>query len=152
MAPGDAATNANEQLVLDFIHACYGQHIDIDAATALMSDHFVWQLHVPLSPVVVGREAERGVGETQRPVDGLSTGMIEGSEIRTVVSTGDTVIVERVEHQPCRPADRHRPGAHVRTAHWRGDRNRGSACRPGPLGNQPAGKALTPITSAAVPP
>lgn len=59
MAPGDAATNANEQLVLDFIHACYGQHIDIDAATALMSDHFVWQLHVPLSPVVVGREAAR---------------------------------------------------------------------------------------------
>ncbi|WP_301147728.1 hypothetical protein [Mycobacterium simiae] len=73
MAPGDAATNANEQLVFDFIHACYGQHIDIDAATALMSDHFVWQLDVPLSPVVVGREAARGVGETQRPVDGPST-------------------------------------------------------------------------------
>lgn len=94
MTPGVAAANANEQLVLDFIHAFYGQHIDIDAATALMSDHFVWQLHVPLSPVVVGREAARAELEKH---NGLSTGMIEGIQIRTVVSTGDTVIVERVD-------------------------------------------------------
>lgn len=94
MAPGVAATNANEQLVLDFINAFYGQHIDIDAATALMSDDFVWQLHVPLSPVVVGREAARAELEKH---NSLPTGMIEGSEIRTVVSTGDIVIVERVD-------------------------------------------------------
>jgi limonene-1,2-epoxide hydrolase len=94
MALGVAATNANEQLVLDFIHAFYGQRINIDAATALMSDDFVWQLHVPLSPVVVGRDAARAELEKH---NSLSTGMIDGSEIRTIVSTADTVVVERVD-------------------------------------------------------
>jgi limonene-1,2-epoxide hydrolase len=86
--------NETEQLVLDFIHAFYGQHIDIDAATALMADDFVWQLHVPLSPVVVGRDAARAELEKH---NSLSTGMVEGSEIRTIVSDGDTVVVERVD-------------------------------------------------------
>jgi limonene-1,2-epoxide hydrolase len=89
-----AAKNASEQLVLDFIHAFYGQHIDIDAATALMAKDFTWQLHVPLSPVVVGRDAARAELEKHNR---LSTGMIEGSEIRTIVSAGDTVVVERVD-------------------------------------------------------
>ncbi len=94
MPQGVAAKNETEQLVLDFIHAFYGQHIDIDAATALMTDDFIWQLHVPLSPVVVGRDAARAELEKH---NSLSTGMVEGSEIRTIVSDGDTVVVERVD-------------------------------------------------------
>jgi limonene-1,2-epoxide hydrolase len=94
MPQGVAAKNETEQLVLDFIHAFYGQHIDIDAATALMADDFVWQLHVPLSPVVVGRDAARAELEKH---NSLSTGMVEGSEIRTIVSDGDIVVVERVD-------------------------------------------------------
>jgi limonene-1,2-epoxide hydrolase len=94
MPHGVAANNESEQLVLDFIHAFYGQSINIDAATALMADDFVWQLHVPLSPVVMGRDAARAELEKH---NSLSTGMIDGSEIRTIVSSGDTVIVERVD-------------------------------------------------------
>jgi limonene-1,2-epoxide hydrolase len=94
MPCGVAAKNESEQLVLDFIHAFYGQRIDIDAATALMTDDFIWQLHVPLSPVVVGRDAARAELEKH---NSLSTGMVEGSEIRTIVSDGDTVVVERVD-------------------------------------------------------
>jgi limonene-1,2-epoxide hydrolase len=94
MPQGVAAKNESEQLVLNFIHAFYGQRIDIDAATALMSDDFIWQLHVPLSPVVVGRDAARAELEKH---NSLSTGMVEGSEIRTIVSDGDTVVVERVD-------------------------------------------------------
>jgi limonene-1,2-epoxide hydrolase len=94
MPQGVAAKNESEQLVLDFIHAFYGQRIDIDVATALMSDDFIWQLHVPLSPVVVGRDAARAELEKH---NSLSTGMVEESEIRTIVSDGDTVVVERVD-------------------------------------------------------
>lgn len=89
-----AAKNESERLVLDFVHAAYGEQMDIDAMTALMADDFAWQLHVPLSPVIVGREAARAELEKHSQ---LSTGMIEGSEIRTVVSDGDTVVVERVD-------------------------------------------------------
>ncbi len=94
MAKSIAAKNDNEKLVLDFIHAAYGQSMDIDAMTALMADDFVWQLHVPLSPVVRGRDAARAELEKHKT---LSTGMIEGSEIRTIVSDGETVVVERVD-------------------------------------------------------
>lgn len=92
--PQAAAKNRNEQLVLDFIHAAYGEHMDVEAMTALMAEDFVWQLHVPLSPVVVGRDAARAELEKH---NSLSTGMIEGSEIRTLVSSADTVVVERVD-------------------------------------------------------
>jgi limonene-1,2-epoxide hydrolase len=94
MQEGVAKKSEIEQTVLDFIHAAYGQQMDIDAMTALMADDFVWQLHVPLSPVVVGRDAARAELEKH---NSLSTGMIEGSEIRTIVSSGDTVVVERVD-------------------------------------------------------
>jgi limonene-1,2-epoxide hydrolase len=94
MAKDIATKNATEQIVLDFLHAAYGETMDIDAMTALMADDFVWQLHVPLSPVVVGRDAARTELEKHSK---LSTGMIEGSEIRTIVSSGDTVVVERVD-------------------------------------------------------
>jgi limonene-1,2-epoxide hydrolase len=83
-----------EQIVLHFVHAAYGRRMDIDAMTALMADDFVWQLHVPLSPVVVGRDAARAELEKHNE---LATGMIEGSEIRSVVSSSDTVVVERVD-------------------------------------------------------
>jgi limonene-1,2-epoxide hydrolase len=88
------AQNETEQMVLDFLHAAYGEHMDVDAMTALMAEDFVWQLHVPLSPVVVGRDAARAELEKH---NSLSTGMIDGSEIRTIVSSGDTVVVERVD-------------------------------------------------------
>ena len=94
MAEGVATKNEIEQIVVDFIHAAYGERMDIDAMTALMADDFVWQLHVPLSPVVVGRDAARAELEKHNK---LSTGMIEGSEIRTIVSNSDTVVVERVD-------------------------------------------------------
>jgi limonene-1,2-epoxide hydrolase len=94
MAKDTATKNATEQIVLDFLHAAYGETMDIDAMTALMADDFVWQLHVPLSPVVVGRDAARAELEKHNT---LSTGMIEGSEIRAIVSKGDTVVVERVD-------------------------------------------------------
>jgi limonene-1,2-epoxide hydrolase len=92
--PEAVAKNEIEKLVLDFLHAAYGERMDVDAMTALMADDFVWQLHVPLSPVVVGRDAARAELEKH---SSLSTGMIEGSEIRTVVSNADTVVVERVD-------------------------------------------------------
>ncbi len=94
MAKSVATKNDNEKIVVDFIHAAYGQSMDIDAMTALMADDFVWQLHVPLSPVVRGRDAARAELEKHNT---LSTGMIEGSEIRTIVSDSDAVIVERVD-------------------------------------------------------
>lgn len=89
-----AATNDAEKIVIDFIHGAYGERMNVDAMVALMADDFVWQLHVPLSPVVVGRDAARAELEKH---NGLSTGMIEGSEIRTIVSNDDTVIVERID-------------------------------------------------------
>ncbi len=92
--PKAVATNEIERIVLDFLHAAYGEHMDVDAMTTLMADDFVWQLHVPLSPVVVGRDAARAELEKH---NSLSTGMIEGSEIRAVVSNADTVVVERVD-------------------------------------------------------
>ncbi|MGD1257243.1 limonene-1,2-epoxide hydrolase family protein [Mycobacterium seoulense] len=94
MAKSVAAKNDNEKIVVDFIHAAYGESMDTDAMTALMADDFVWQLHVPLSPVVRGRDAARAELEKHNT---LSTGMVEGSEIRTIVSDGDTVVVERVD-------------------------------------------------------
>ncbi|OBJ10175.1 terpene synthase [Mycobacterium sp. 1165196.3] len=94
MAKSVATKNDNERIVVDFIHAAYGKSMDVDAMTALMADDFVWQLHVPLSPVVRGRDAARAELEKHNT---LATGMIEGSEIRTIVSDDDTVVVERVD-------------------------------------------------------
>jgi limonene-1,2-epoxide hydrolase len=94
MAHVDRPLNDNERLVLDFVHAAYGTAMDVDAMTALLHEDFVWQLNVPLSPIVRGRDAARAALEQQ---SGLSSGMVEGSEIRAVVSTGDTVVVERID-------------------------------------------------------
>jgi limonene-1,2-epoxide hydrolase len=62
--------------------------------TALMAADFVWQLNVPLSPIITGRDAARAELEHHNQ---MSTGMVEGSEIRTIVSNDDTVVVERVD-------------------------------------------------------
>jgi limonene-1,2-epoxide hydrolase len=83
-----------EGIVLAFVHAAYGEHMDVDAMAAAMADDFVWQLDVPRSPVIRGRDAARAELERHNQV---STGMIDGSEIRTVVSNDDTVVVERVD-------------------------------------------------------
>ncbi|WIM89093.1 nuclear transport factor 2 family protein [Candidatus Mycobacterium wuenschmannii] len=90
----DRPLSTNEQLVLDFVHAAYGQAMNVDAMTALLHEDFEWQLNVPLSPVVHGREAAKAALAQQ---SGMSSGMVDGSEIRSVVSTGDTVVVERVD-------------------------------------------------------
>jgi limonene-1,2-epoxide hydrolase len=84
----------NERIVLEFVHAAYGENMDVDAMTALMAEDFVWQLNVPLSPVITGREAARAELERHNQ---MSTGMLEGSEIRAVVSNDDTVVVERLD-------------------------------------------------------
>lgn len=94
MASIDRSLNDNEQLVLDFVHAAYGDTMDVGAMTALLHEDFVWQLNVPLSPIVRGRDAAKAALEQQ---SGLSSGMVDGSEIHAVVSTGDTVVVERTD-------------------------------------------------------
>jgi ketosteroid isomerase-like protein len=76
-----------ERIVLDFVHGAYGEHMDVEAMTALMADDFVWQLNVPLSPVIRGRDAARAELEKHNQ---LASGMVDGSEIRTVVSNEDT--------------------------------------------------------------
>jgi limonene-1,2-epoxide hydrolase len=83
-----------EQLVLAFVHAAYGQRMDVDTMCSLVSDDFEYQLNVPRSPVIRGREAARAVFEGFME---QSTGMVEGSEISTVISNGDTVVVERID-------------------------------------------------------
>jgi limonene-1,2-epoxide hydrolase len=83
-----------ERIVLDFVHGAYGERMDVDAMTALMAEDFVWQLNVPLSPVISGRDAARAELERHNQ---MSTGMVDGSEIRTIVSNDDTVVVERVD-------------------------------------------------------
>lgn len=74
MTKSVAPNNDNEKIVVDFIHAAYGENMDIDGMTALMADDFVWQLHVPLSPVVRGRDAARGTREAQHTFDGNGRG------------------------------------------------------------------------------
>ena len=83
-----------ERTVLEFVHAAYGEHMDVDAMTALMADEFVWQLNVPLSPIIYGRDPARAELEKHNQ---LPSGMVEGSEIRTVISNEDTVVVERLD-------------------------------------------------------
>jgi limonene-1,2-epoxide hydrolase len=83
-----------ERIVLDFVHAAYGEHMDVEAMTAFMAEDFVWQLNVPLSPVIRGRDAARAELEKHNQ---LASGMVDGSEIRTVVSNEDTVVVERLD-------------------------------------------------------
>ena len=83
-----------ERIVLEFVHAAYGENMDVDAMTALMADDFVWQLNVPLSPVIRGRDAAREELERHNQ---MSSGMVDGSEIRAVVSNDDTVVVERLD-------------------------------------------------------
>ncbi|BBX46008.1 hypothetical protein GCM10009641_62620 [Mycobacterium cookii] len=84
----------NEKIVLDFVHAAYGEHMDVEAMAALMAEDFEWQLNVPLSPVIRGRDAARAELEKHNQ---LASGMVDGSEIRTVVSNDDTVVVERLD-------------------------------------------------------
>ena len=81
-----------ERIVLDFVHGAYGEHMDVEAMTALMADDFVWQLNVPLSPVIRGRDAARAELEKHNQ---LASGMVDGSEIRTVVSNEDSKICWR---------------------------------------------------------
>src|SRR5262245_14586940 len=85
---------ANEQLVLDFIHAAYGERMDIDRMLAMVSDDFVYQLNVPSTPAIRGRDAVRTQWEK---FSRGSTGMVDGSEILAIVSNDDTVALERID-------------------------------------------------------
>jgi limonene-1,2-epoxide hydrolase len=83
-----------EQVVLAFVAAAHGERMDVDAMMALVADDFVYQLNVPRSAVIRGREAARA--EFERHV-AMATGMIAGSEIRMVVSNDETVVMERFD-------------------------------------------------------
>jgi limonene-1,2-epoxide hydrolase len=83
-----------ERVVLAFLRAFEGVTMDVEAMCALMSEDFVWQINVPLAPVVVGREAARAEIERQNTV---STGMLPGSEVRSIASTENTVFTERID-------------------------------------------------------
>jgi limonene-1,2-epoxide hydrolase len=83
-----------ERLVREFLHFGEGRSQNVDELTSRMAEDVVWQVNVPLSAVVVGREAARAEIERQNTI---STGMLEGSEIRTVGSSGDTVFTERID-------------------------------------------------------
>jgi hypothetical protein len=93
-----------ERIVLDFVHAAYGEHMDVEAMTALMADDFIWQLNVPLSPIIRGRGAARAELNKHNQ---LASGMVEGSEIRTVVSNEDTVVGGTARREPDRRQESH---------------------------------------------
>ena len=70
----------------------YGEHMDVEAMTALMADDFMWQLNVPISPITRRRDAARAELEKHNQ---LASSMVDGSEIRTVVSNEDSKICWR---------------------------------------------------------
>jgi limonene-1,2-epoxide hydrolase len=83
-----------EQIVREFVGAAYGERMDVDAMMALVADDFVYQLNVPRSTVIRGREAARAEFERHAA---MSTGMVGDSEIRTIVSDAGTVVMERYD-------------------------------------------------------
>lgn len=83
-----------EEIVLAFVAAAHGERMDVDAMMALVADDFVYQLNVPRSAVIRGREAARA--EFTRHA-AMATGMIAGSEIRMVLSDEHTVVMERFD-------------------------------------------------------
>jgi len=83
-----------ERVVLEFLRATEGLTLDVEAMCALMSEDFVWQVNVPLAPVLVGRDAARAEIERQNTV---ATGMQPGSKIRSIASNEGTVFTERID-------------------------------------------------------
>jgi limonene-1,2-epoxide hydrolase len=83
-----------EQVVLEFLEACTGRIMDVEAASRLMTDDIVWQVNVPLAQPIVGLDAARAELERQSKV---SSGMLEGSELLAIASNGRTVFTERVD-------------------------------------------------------
>jgi limonene-1,2-epoxide hydrolase len=82
-----------ERVVREFLKCMEGL-MDVEAMTALMTDDFVWQINVPLAKIVSGRDAARAEAERQST---MSTGMLPGSEIRSIASNDHTVFTERVD-------------------------------------------------------
>ncbi len=91
---GETMGIAIETTVLDFVQGAYGKDMDVDAMAALVSEDFEWRLNVPLSPIIRCRDA--ALAELQKH-NQLSSGMIEGSRIVTVVSNDTTVVIERID-------------------------------------------------------
>ena len=83
-----------ERMALSFLHHAEGRTQDVDAMVGLMADDIVWQINVPSWRPRIGREAARKELEHQ---NGISTGLLAGSEIRTVASNDRSVFTERLD-------------------------------------------------------
>ena len=83
-----------ERVVLEFLRATEGQTQDVDAMISLMADNLIWQINVPLAPVIVGLDDARAEIERQNK---FVTGMQPGSELLSIASNGPTVFTERVD-------------------------------------------------------
>lgn len=83
-----------EKVALEFLRNTEGPQQDVDGMVALMSEDVVWQTNVPTSLPSVGRDASRTELERQNAV---STGLLSGSEIRSIASNDRQVFVERVD-------------------------------------------------------
>jgi limonene-1,2-epoxide hydrolase len=90
---GDLGTE-EERVVREFLQATEGDQQDVDAMVSRMAEDIVWQVNVPLSAVVEGRDAARTEIERQNK---RSTGMLMGSAVRSIASNDGTVFTERVD-------------------------------------------------------
>jgi limonene-1,2-epoxide hydrolase len=91
---GAAMGEQQEQVALAFLREADGIQQNVDGLVAMMSDNFVWQINVPSSNPRIGRDASRAELERQNT---LATGLLDGSEIRSVASNDRQVFLERVD-------------------------------------------------------
>ena len=83
-----------EKVALEFLRGAEGRQQDVDHLVGLMSADVVWQPNVPTSLPIVGRDASRAELERQ---NSMASGLLSGSEIRSVASNDRQVFVERVD-------------------------------------------------------
>ena len=83
-----------EHIVRDFLRCAEGKEQSVDGLTSRMTDDVVWQVNVPLSKVINGRNAAREELERQ---NAMSTGSLPGSKITAIASNDHIVFTERVE-------------------------------------------------------
>ena len=85
---------AQEEIAFAFLNCSTGRTQDIDAMVELMADDIVWQINVPSWKPKIGKDAARAELERQNT---LSTGGLDGGEIRNVASNDRAVFIERVD-------------------------------------------------------
>lgn len=83
-----------ERVAREFLRHAEGPQQDVDALVGMMSDDFVWQVNVPTSLPKIGPAASRAELEGQ---NSISTGLLEGSELRSIASNDRQVFVEHVD-------------------------------------------------------